>query len=99
MNEIKIIRQEQLNEFADETKANNGGGYDHVRVFFKVNGKRGMFEDTSCGEFGTRKFITFNGKAAFFGSMLDDEEEFSEFNGATIEEKILMDHFNIPVAF
>ena|SRR5699024_1387182 len=94
MNEVKIVGTELLQE-AVEGKENNGGGYEHTRTVFEFQGKQGVFEDTSCGDFGSRFFMEWDGKMAMWGSMIDEELEYSEFDEQ--EQSELLKHFSVPV--
>ena len=58
---IKIIREEELNDFVDSLKCYNGGGYHQPLYEFEYKGKKGYFEDTSCGDFGRRYHLEWNG--------------------------------------
>ena len=75
---ITILQETQINEFYNPEKTNNGGGYKQTRIIFELNGIKGMFEDTSCGEFGTRFFLKYNGKCSCWGSM-ESDFSYSEF--------------------
>lgn len=71
MSEIKILSQNsaEQNEFYDPTKSNNGGGYSQPcrKTFFEYEGEQYelVFNDTSCGDFGSRftKTLYKDGKA------------------------------------
>ncbi len=75
---IKILSKEQLNEFFNPRRMNNGGGYDQPRYEFEFGGVIGVFEDTSCGEFGGRYFVQLGSESAMWGSMLQDREKYSD---------------------
>lgn len=79
MTTLTILSVKQGNEFYEESRKHNGGGYDQPTVIFEIEGKQGVFKDTSCGEFGSRYFLEFDGKAASWGTMLN--EEYSDFSG------------------
>lgn len=74
-----VVRESELNEFADPRFANNGGGY-HQPQFVVTSDKLPdwvlTLQDTSCGEFGTRYSaeLTLHGEivaVACWGSMGD----------------------------
>lgn len=95
MNEkIIILKETQINEFYNPEKTNNGGGYDQNRVIFELNGIKGLFEDTSCGDFGTRFFLKYNGKATNWGTM-ERSFNYSEFSVDDPEFETLKDYFGI----
>lgn len=60
MSEIKILSQKstEQNEFYDPARSNNGGGYSQpcrVTVFeYEGEQYKFVFNDTSCGDFGSR---------------------------------------------
>ncbi|EKI4464006.1 hypothetical protein PCV68_000984 [Staphylococcus pseudintermedius] len=78
--EVKILKIEETNENANPAKANNGGGYSHPRITFEYKGIQGVYHDTSCGDFGTRYSLEWNGKADAWGTMLDVSECFEGIN-------------------
>ena len=58
---FKIINKEELNSNANPEKAINGGGYSHPWIDFTFKGINGTLEDSSCGEFGDRYHIEWDG--------------------------------------
>lgn len=85
--EIKNVAVEEMNEFFDENKTRNGGGYHQPHwQFLFANGQVLHIEDLSCGDFGSRIYVTLcdgNGnivKAAAYGTMLDENECYSDFD-------------------
>lgn len=60
MSEIKILSQKstEQNEFYDPARSNNGGGYSQPcrETVFEYKGEqyKFVFNDTSCGDFGSR---------------------------------------------
>ncbi|EGQ3451666.1 hypothetical protein ACX812_001053 [Staphylococcus pseudintermedius] len=75
---VKILKIEQSNPHFDEKKKNNGGGYDQPIVTFEKDGIVGTYRNSSCGDFGSRYHLEWNGKADSWGSMLDESEIFEE---------------------
>lgn len=82
-----VVRESELNEFADPRFANNGGGYPQPQ-FVVTSDKHPNWvltlQDTSCGDFGTRYSaeLTLHGEivaVACWGSMYDDNKIFTEF--------------------
>jgi|LSQX01.3.fsa_nt_gb hypothetical protein len=57
----EISRAEQ-NSHYDQAKCNNGGGYSQPLITFEYNGKIGTINDTSCGDFGDRYTVEYDGK-------------------------------------
>ncbi|RIN92425.1 hypothetical protein [Mammaliicoccus sciuri] len=97
MNEITIIEEVETNNFVDSSKEHNGGGYHQPKIIFEIAGKQGVFEDTSCGDFGTRFSVDWESKSASWGSMVEEDNTFSEFDhNDEIQEKII-NHFDIPI--
>lgn len=62
MKKIKILKVEETNAFFDEGKQNNGGGYSQPHIAFAYDGKIGHIYDSSCGDFGSRYDVCFDGK-------------------------------------
>ncbi|ELV2914280.1 hypothetical protein SGH21_002425 [Staphylococcus pseudintermedius] len=59
---VKILKIEQSNPHFDEKKKNNGGGYDQPVVTFEYKGVIGTYRNSSCGDFGSRYHLEWNGK-------------------------------------
>lgn len=96
---IKIIETKQINENYDPQKANNGGGYKHTETtFILANGDRGVYRDTSCGDFGTRYTLEIEGKpCAMWGSMIEEHGlDYALFNGQEPLYPALNKAFNVP---
>ena len=68
--EITIIDKEELNSFADPNRASNGGGY-HQPGY--------TFDNTSCGDFGTRYRVQLGAKIAYWGQMIELNNRYSDF--------------------
>lgn len=75
-NTINILGVKEQNAFVNPAKANNGGGYEQPEYAFEYKGVEGTYSDTSCGEFGTRYEVKWNGYSAYFGSMLSEREHY-----------------------
>lgn len=60
---IKVLSTIESNPFYDINRSNNGGGYSHPEITFEYNGITGVYHDTSCGDFGERYKIEWNGKS------------------------------------
>ena len=74
----------------DPRFSNNGGSYYQPGYRCSAEGFGELFiDDSSCGDFGTRIFaeVTENKKkiGAYYGSMLDEEQEFSDFGDTETE--------------
>jgi len=69
---IKILNEKQGNPYYDPTKTNNGGGYDQSIITFLVNGKKGVFKDNSCGDFGWRLCLKVEGEGYWGYNNMDD---------------------------
>lgn len=89
--ELVILDWEEQNSFADSRRANNGGGYSQPQITFMYDGIEGVFNDTSCGDFGTRKWLSWNGKTIHWGTMegLGEPDYFPEEWDDTFREEIL----------
>lgn len=78
-----VIEKTETNPFASRELAGNGGGYSQpLTVLRFADGVRVEVEDTSCGDFGSRYWVSlYQGDAevgrARWGSMLRKDEEFS----------------------
>ena len=59
---IKVLNSVETNEFFNIEKSNNGGGYSQPKITFEYGGITGVYHDTSCGDFGTRFTVEWNGK-------------------------------------
>ena len=66
---INIISTVETNSFADSSRANNGGGYSQPLITFEFDGIEGTFKDNSCGDFGKRYEIRYNGKLWTYDTM------------------------------
>ena len=75
MKKINIISEVEMNDFANLSLANNGGGYHQPQFKFVYDGLEGVFSDSSCGDFGSRYSLDFNGKQFRWGSMLGNREQ------------------------
>lgn len=65
---------EQGNPAYDPDYAANGGGYDQPVYRAVVNGTEVIVNDASCGDFGSRFFVSVGDEHAQFGSMEPDME-------------------------
>lgn len=79
-NKIRILSEEESNSFANPDMANNGGGYHQPHYTFEYCGKKGDFYNDSCGDFGSRYSVQYDGKRAAWGTMYDTEDIWTEFN-------------------
>ena len=66
---LQIKSRTESNENYNASKINNGGGYHQPRYVFEFNGKEGAFDDTSCGDFGTRYDVVLNGECIYYQSL------------------------------
>lgn len=83
-----ILNEKELNDFVNPDTANNGGGYHQPAVDFMFNGKKGYFEDTSCGDFGKRYFVEWDGFCMNYDEV-GNEHCYSEFSIENNEHKQL----------
>lgn len=60
---LKVINEIETNSFVSTTKSNNGGGYHQPLYTFIYKGCEGVFHDTSCGDFGERYRVSWNGRS------------------------------------
>lgn len=91
---VKVVERKQINENYDPNKSNNGGRYYQERIVFELGGVHGVYEDTSCGDFGTRFYLKFNGKSTNWGTM-ERDLNYSEFTVDDPEFEALEDYFGI----
>ena len=98
MTEFKILNVEELNENADWRTAHNGGGYYQERITFEIDGSKGIFEDTSCGDFGTRYYLEIEGQpGAVWGTMEEEAGlDYTRFNGREKVYPKLFEEFGVP---
>lgn len=73
VSDIRIERPEY-----DPRFSRNGGSYNQPQYEAVVNGTPVLFDDSSCGDFGTRFFIKVGNHRAYCGSMLQEEQEYTE---------------------
>ena len=73
---IVILKEEQGNPCYDPAKANNGGGYDQPIITFLIDGKQGVLEDTSCGDFGWRLRLEIEGEGIWSYNSVDDNSSY-----------------------
>lgn len=74
---FRIISMIETNPFYAPEKANNGGGYSQPEIKILVNDTTMVtFSDMSCGEFGSRYFLTSDEWNGAWGSMLKDDEKY-----------------------
>ena len=100
---IKELGYAETNEFADESRANNGGGYHQPLITFEYKGEKGTIHDTSCGDFGKwyeviigEKYFSYDGVSGYsypedryYTNFTEDDREFiSCFNSAYPEYSI-----------
>ena len=69
MKKLQILKRTETNSFADASKCNNGGGYSQPEFTFEYEGIEGKFKDQSCGDFGKRFSLDYNGKSWCYDTM------------------------------
>lgn len=94
MKELKIISAQQQNDFYNVSKSCNGGGYDQPFVRFEFAGIEGFLDDTSCGEFGRRYSIEWNGSIYELDEVNGSNREFSNFDKGEKEHQEFVEAFN-----
>ena len=78
MKEFRIINTDQTNPHYEEKKAIDGGGYHQPLYEFVLGAKAGYLEDTSCGAFGQRIDLVFDGlKIACINTMNGEGQNWS----------------------
>ncbi|MFC2477120.1 MAG: hypothetical protein ACFNTU_06500, partial [Catonella sp.] len=77
MEELKIINKEQTNPFYDESKSNDGGGYYQPRYEFQFGDWKGVYDNTSCGDFGSRWSIDVKNGTQEFSANLQTMDGYS----------------------
>lgn len=93
----EVLYVYETNPYANPATANNGGGYSNPEICVKVGNDLWLIEDKSCGDFGSRIYVSrinpdaealdlgydYEGsRQAYYGSMLQDGEEYTEFTPA-----------------
>lgn len=58
---MTIVKYEEQNSFADPRKANNGGGYHQPLIVCEMGTHTLVIDDTSCGDFGRRYTVRYDG--------------------------------------
>lgn len=100
----EVLSWTETNPFANLDVANNGGGYSQPAIYLLVGDNVWYIEDTSCGDFGTRVFVArasvdvqdddscmggiYWECCAYFGSMLDENQSYTQFFKETDEVDI-----------
>ena len=80
MSNFKVIKIEQTNPYYDPDKAYDGGGYDQPKYTFLFRGIQGTFTDSSCGAFGMRYDLNWNGLMANYDDVGRDIDVYSDFD-------------------
>ena len=62
----------------DPRFSRDGGSYDQPTYEAVVDGTPVLFDDSSCGDFGSRFFLKVGNHRAYCGSMLQEEQEYTE---------------------
>ena len=62
----------------EESKSRNGGSYYQPTFKAEIDGAKLCLEDSSCGDFGTRFFVSVDSHRAHFGTMENDENWYSD---------------------
>lgn len=90
----EVLYWYETNPCANPATANNGGGYSNPDIAVRVGDSIWAIEDTSCGDFGSRIMVTcadlnadagfcgYNGRMAYYGTMLDENDQYTEFTPA-----------------
>jgi hypothetical protein len=68
---LKIIEQ---NEFYDERKSCNGGGYHQPLLTCTMGTHRLLIDDQSCGDFGCRYTVLYDGVTIYDRDDVDGQE-------------------------
>lgn len=98
-NDFILLKHEQLNSFYDPDRAYDGGGYDQPGYTFEFKGIIGYFEDTSCGSFGSRYTLNWNGVHADYDSVGNEIEEYSEFSNKNPDHLELLEEIHNLTGF
>lgn len=93
MEKITILSVEQQNDFYDPARASNGGGYDQPLTKFSYKGIEGTLDDRSCGDFGQRFDVEWNGASYSYDSVGTDYEV-SDFDMNNKEHRDFVETFN-----
>lgn len=91
----EVLYWYETNPCANPVTANNGGGYSNPEICVKVGNDLWLIEDKSCGDFGSRIYVSCinpnaealdldyeDSRQAYYGTMLQDGEEYTEFTPA-----------------
>ena len=62
----------------DPRFSHDGGSYDQPTYKAVIDGTPVLFDDSSCGDFGSRFFLKVGNHRAYCGSMLQEEQEYTE---------------------
>jgi len=93
-NIFEVIRKDELNNY-DQRLCGNGGGYYQPKYTFMFNNIEGVFEDTSCGDFGGRYFMEWNGYRAAYDQIYGNEG-YSDFSCTSeIHRELLVEIYKI----
>ena len=87
---FKVLKYVQLNHFYNPDRSSNGGGYNQPYVEFIFNGIKGTFEDTSCGDFGTRYHLQWNNFSAYRDTVGGGNSYYSDFSSSNPEHVELL---------
>ena len=80
MKEMKVLNEKQQNSFYNESQSRNGGGYNQPLIKFEFYGIEGVVNDTSCGDFGERFTVKWDGKTYRLNQVDREKSEYSSFD-------------------
>jgi len=97
--QIKEISRVSQNPFFDDGKSNNGGGCSQPLVEFEFNGIEGSIDDTSCGDFGARYSVSYDGKYFLYDNVSEHFTEESSFSKQNADDVRFVEAFNSKYSF
>ena len=94
MKEFRMTNLTETNLFFDERKMADGGGYHQPLYEFVLGAKAGYLEDTSCGAFGQRIDLVFDGiKIACINTMNGEGQNWSYKDSGNADYNIIFEEF------
>lgn len=72
------------NDYDPNLCCDGGSYYQPVTEIEFSDGSVMVIDDTSCGDFGSRIYVSYVDKTANYGSMLDEDQEWSGFTESDI---------------
>ena len=74
-----LLEETELNDYYDSSRSCNGGGYHQPSYSFEHGNVKLSYDDTSCGDFGSRLDITLTTSHGVFTYFLDSVNNYQEY--------------------